>query len=69
MKTIFTLLLFTCSLVLNAHTHISGTIKGNNGETIVDANAVLTNTYDGTSTALEPDWGKGRAKSLLEQSN
>lgn len=69
MKTIFTLLLFTCSLVINAQTHISGTIKGNNGETIAGANVVLANTYDGTSTALEPNWGKGRAKSLLEQSN
>ncbi len=50
MKTIFTLLLFTSSLVLNAQTHISGILKGNNGEIIAGANVVLANTYDGTST-------------------
>lgn len=52
MKTIFTLLLFTSSLVLNAQTHISGTLKGNNGEIIAGANVVLANTYDGTTDSV-----------------
>ncbi|MES2651117.1 MAG: TonB-dependent receptor [Bacteroidota bacterium] len=51
MKAIFTLLLLlVTSLVLNAQTRISGTVKSTTGETINGANVSLVNTYDGAST-------------------